>query len=295
MNNGILQGAYDLHTHSGPDCLPRKFDDFEMAQRVIDSGMAGFAIKSHYFCTADRATLTNKIYPKCHAVGTMWLNNSVGGMNPVGVDMAGRAGAKIIGFPTVDTEASITRTFELPPEKRGYWARIIIEMKEEGIELKPVKIFGEDGKPLPVVYDVLDTIAKHNMILATGHTKAEETVELVKAAHERKIERIIATHVSSQSTFHDLDTQKELVKYGAYLEHCTNGVSSGKIPYELMLNQIQTMGPEHCIICTDLGQPKNKYPDEGILDLCNMFLESGMPESDVRKMIVDNPKTLLSA
>lgn len=292
--SSIISGAYDLHVHSAPDCLPRKFDDLEMAQRIIDCGMAGFAIKSHYFCTADRATLVNKLYPQCHAIGMLWMNRSAGGLSPISVEMAARAGTKIVGFPTVDTEASITKTFEMPPEKRGYWSKIIIEMKEEGIELKPIQILDENGRLIPEVYDILDIIAKYDMVLATGHLKPTETPILLKAACERKVNRIIATHVSSTSNFHELEVQKELLKYGAKFEHCTNGVTNGKVPYEVMLNHIQTMGPENCILCTDLGQPKNRYPDEGLLGLCTRFVEeSGMSETDVRKMIVDNPKSLI--
>ena len=50
----LIQGAYDLHVHSAPDVMPRKMDDLEMAQRIVASGMAGYALKSHYFCTASR-------------------------------------------------------------------------------------------------------------------------------------------------------------------------------------------------------------------------------------------------
>lgn len=293
MSDSIISGAYDLHVHSAPDVLPRRFNDIEMAQRIIDSGMAGFAIKSHYFCTADRAKLINELYPKCHAFGMIWLNNSVGGINPFAVELAGRAGTKIVGFPTVDTENSITRTFTLPPEKRGFWARIIVDMKNDGIELKPVQV-SEDGKLLPAVYDVLDIIAKYNMILATGHLSVSDCLLLTKAAHERKVERIICTHVSSAASGYGVEYQKQMLQYGCFMEHTTNGVSSGKVPYEKMVGQIQEIGIEHCVINTDLGQPKNKYPDEGLLDFCTRLVEeTGLSETDVRKAIVDNPKALL--
>jgi len=292
MENSIINGAYDLHVHSAPDVLPRKMDDIEMAQRIIDSGMAGYAIKSHYFGTAERAQLINKMFPGCHALGTMWLNNTVGGINPMAVDIAGRAGTKIIGFPTVDTEYSITRTFQMAPEKRGFWASIIVELKNEGMELKPINIL-QEGKLLPEVYEVLDLIAKYNMILATGHITREETYALIQAAHERKVERIIATHVSSPGNFTEIDKQKELLQYGAYMEHCTNGVTSGKIEYDVMLAQIKAIGPDRVILSTDLGQPNHKYPDEGLLDFCNRLVESGLSENDVRKTIVDNPVALI--
>ena len=72
--SSLIQGAYDLHIHSAPDVLPRKADDLELAQRFLKAGMAGFAIKSHYFCTAERAGLVNKVYPQIHAVGAVTLN-----------------------------------------------------------------------------------------------------------------------------------------------------------------------------------------------------------------------------
>ena len=45
----LIRGGYDLHVHSAPDVLPRKMNDIEMARRIEESGMAGYAIKSHYF------------------------------------------------------------------------------------------------------------------------------------------------------------------------------------------------------------------------------------------------------
>ena len=102
--NALLKDAYDLHVHSAPDLLPRKMDDIEMAQRIIASGMKGYAIKSHYFCTSERAQMIRKLYPRCNAIGTLTLNSSVGGINPMAVEMAGRSGARMVWFPTVDSD-----------------------------------------------------------------------------------------------------------------------------------------------------------------------------------------------
>lgn len=71
-------------------------DDLEMAQRIVACGMAGYAIKSHYFCTAERATLIKTLYPACGAVGTITLNSSVGGINPMAVEMGARGGARLV-------------------------------------------------------------------------------------------------------------------------------------------------------------------------------------------------------
>src|ERR1044071_760092 len=87
--DGLLEGAFDTHIHSAPDVLPRKFNDIELAQRFKARRMAGFVLKSHYICTADRATLVNQIVPEIQAFGAIALNNSVGGLNPLALDIAG--------------------------------------------------------------------------------------------------------------------------------------------------------------------------------------------------------------
>ena len=38
----LIKGAYDLHVHSAPDVLPRKMNDIAMAERIKQSGMAGY-------------------------------------------------------------------------------------------------------------------------------------------------------------------------------------------------------------------------------------------------------------
>ena len=63
----MTPGAFDTHIHSAPDVLPRKFNDLELAQRFKARRMAGFVLKSHYICTADRATLVNATVPEVQA------------------------------------------------------------------------------------------------------------------------------------------------------------------------------------------------------------------------------------
>ena len=129
----LIQGAYDLHVHSAPDVMPRKLDDLEMGQRIADSGMAGYAMKSHYFCTAERAALAKKIHPDCDYIGTVTLNGSVGGINPMAVEMAARAGARLLWFPTCDGAYEQAHTFTGDPNKKlPFWAGIVLEMKKEG-------------------------------------------------------------------------------------------------------------------------------------------------------------------
>src|SRR5690625_3460321 len=121
----LLEGAYDLHVHTGPDVSERKLDDLEMAERLENIGMKGFVIKSHYFSSAERARVVRKVHPNIEAFGALTLNYSVGGLNPHAVEMAAKMGVKNIWMPTFNAKNEIdymmnsTSYTELPP-----WAKV---------------------------------------------------------------------------------------------------------------------------------------------------------------------------
>lgn len=291
----LIRGAYDLHVHSAPDVLPRKLDDLEMAQRVIASGMAGYAMKSHYFCTAERATLSKKLYPECDSIGTITLNGSVGGINPMAVEMAARAGARLVWFPTCDGAYEQAHTFTGDPNKKlPFWASIVLEMKKEGISAPPISILDKDGQLTEDTHKVLDVIARHDLILATGHLSHEETFALVKsAAEEHHVKNMIISHVDFPTTYYEIDEQKKLAEYGAYMEHCYTTYATKKVDFAVTLEMIKAMGPEHVVLSTDLGQSTGIYPDEGLEAFADSLYENGFTAEQVRRMTVYNAGKLL--
>ena len=291
----LIEGAYDLHVHSAPDVLPRKMDDLEMAQRIIKAGMKGYAIKSHYFVTSERASLVHSLYPECDLVGTITLNNSVGGINPAAVEMAARSGARLVWFPTCDGKHEQQCVFDEsnPNKKLPYWAQIVIQMKENGIVSNPLTVLEEDGKLTKNALQVLEIIKKYNIILATAHLSHEETFALVKEAKNIGHEKIIITHADFPTTFYTIEEQKELVSMGAYIEHCYTTWATGKVAFETTVEQIKAIGCDHVVLGTDLGQPNSLYPDEGLLEFANKLVEAGIPEQEVVKMTVRNNVNLL--
>src|SRR5262249_58336594 len=97
-----IQGAYDLQTHVAPDVIERRIDDLDLAKEFLAHGLKGFVLKSHYIPTAERAAVVAKATPGIEAYGAITLNHSVGGLNPVALEIAGRSGNKIVWMPTVD-------------------------------------------------------------------------------------------------------------------------------------------------------------------------------------------------
>src|SRR6202046_5834028 len=87
-----IEGGYDLQVHVAPDVIARRIDDLDLAREFLALGLSGFVLKSHYFPTAERAQVVTKAVPGIHAYGALVLNHSVGGLNPVAVELAGRSG-----------------------------------------------------------------------------------------------------------------------------------------------------------------------------------------------------------
>ena len=89
----LVRGAYDLHVHVAPDAMRGRVTDVQLARRCWDAGLASFVLKSHCVPTAERAAVVNEaLGGEVQALGALALNASVGGMNPLAVEIAAREG-----------------------------------------------------------------------------------------------------------------------------------------------------------------------------------------------------------
>src|SRR5438132_956460 len=191
---GLLEGAFDTHIHSAPDVLPRKFNDLELAQRFKARKMGGFVLKSHYICTADRATLINQIVPEVQAFGAIAMNNSVGGLNALALDIAGRLGTRVCFLPSVDNANELEAIAGQRDEsKLPYWMSIAREMRALGIAGSFLNVT-EEGQVTKATHQCLEIIAKHDMVLASSHIRPSEVLPVVTTAQGLGVKRIVITH-----------------------------------------------------------------------------------------------------
>jgi hypothetical protein len=280
-----LRGAYDLHIHVDPDVVGRIVDDVTLARRFAERGLAGFALKSHYTSTAERASVVNRVVPETRVIGTITLNAAVGGLNPLAVEIAAREGARIVWMPTVDAvnEAGARdREYAHPP----MWVRIQRELRDIGLEPPPVPVLDHDGKPLPALLDVLGVIARHHLVLATGHLGRDEIFAVVDAAEG--IEHIVITHPEFPAQDLSIDDQVALARRGAILERCFTTAHTGKCTWEHLAAGIRATGVEHNLLSTDLGQPANPPVEDGLNLFAERLLELGFTEEEIHTMTVVN-------
>lgn len=289
----LVRGAYDLHVHTGPDLLPRSATDLELAYRCRKRGLAGFVIKSHYVPSAPRAAVVRTLVPDVAALGSIVLNAAAGGINPVAVEIAAREGARVVWMPTFDGVNEMTGHSSLPPgSKPPQWARLQQEMREQGVSSEPVRVVDEQGTILPEVRTVLRLIAKHQLVLATGHLDRNEIFAVVAAARTEGVRDIIITHPEYPAQNLSPDDQLALAQQGAFLERCFVTVHSGKVSWERMFANIRATGPEHSFIASDLGQPDNPPIEDGLALMVDQFLAGGFTEAEIHRMAVINTRRL---
>src|SRR5262245_50543522 len=210
-----LEGAYDLQVHVGPDVIARRIDDIDCAREFLAHGLKGFVLKSHYVQTGERAQVVTKAVPGIRAFGAVTLNHSVGGLNPVAVEVAGRTGCKIVWMPTVDAKNETAGRLDGGSHNLPFWAAMQRELAAEGISPPPLSVVDEAGELTEPARRCLERISKHNMILATGHLGRPEIFALVRAARTMGLNKVVVTHAEFPSQNLTGDEQKELADLGA--------------------------------------------------------------------------------
>ena len=114
----LLKGAFDFRIHAGPEPDgERRTDYLEAGRDAYEAEMAGFVLMKHRQPTALAAYALNRMYPGFHAVGSIVLNTSVGGLNPDAVESSAKLGAKVVWMPTQD--AGISQSSLMPQTPFG--------------------------------------------------------------------------------------------------------------------------------------------------------------------------------
>ena len=289
----LVRGAYDLHVHVAPDVPPRRIDDLTLARRFAELGLAGFGLKSHYTSTAERAQIVSALVPEVDAIGAVALNQAVGGMNPLAVEIAAREGARIVWMPTVDSPAETAgRDEPKPGDNVPQWARLQHELRELGLGVEPVHVTGADGRLLPETRHVLRAIARHGLILATGHLARDDTFAVVDGALEEGVAEIVVTHPEFPCQDFSIEDQVALAERGCLLERCLTTPHSGKTTWEHVFEGVRAVGVERTLFSSDLGNPNYPAVEDGLALWADRLLGGGFGEDEVQEMIVGRSRQL---
>jgi hypothetical protein len=271
-----LAGVIDIHVHCAPDSTPRSIDAIDLARLAAQRGMRGLVLKNHYQPTASLAYIVRKEVPGIEIFGGVDLNLSVGGMNPFAVEhMAATTGGygRFVWMSTFDSEAQVLYSKQARPFVR----------------------VAQNGQLLPETRQVIAVIAKHNLVMATGHTSAEEALLLIREARAQGVKHMVVTHAMLQP-IHMSDAQMvEAAKMGAYIEFVYNGLigSYKESTFQDYARAIRSVGVEHCILSSDMGQPGNPLHPDGLIALFDGLKKEGITQAEIDRMAKENPARVL--
>ena len=267
-----LAGAIDMHAHSDPDGVPRSIDAIDLARLAKSRGMRAIVLKNHYEPTASLAYLVRKEVPGIEVFGGISLDLTVGGVNPAAVEWMTKVKGgygRVVWMPTYDSEHQVTSSGQQRP-----FARV-----------------AKDGRLVPEAVQVISIIAKHNLVLETGHSSPAEALLLIREAKRQGVQNILVTHAMSPLVGMSIPEMQEAAKLGAYLEFVW--VRPGSDAVKKYVPAIRQVGPEFCVLSSDLGQAANPLHPDGLLMLYQYLKSQGFSESEIDQMAKVNPAKLL--
>ncbi len=288
--DAILKGAIDPHVHSGPSIAPRGIDHLELVRELSAAGFAAVVTKDHDYAGVATAELIRKHYPELSTriFSSIVLNNVVGGINPYAVEHTAAMGGKIVWMPTLAAEN------HLRWEKTSSWSHPASTQKMR--PASPVPVLDANKKVLDSVKDVLDVIAKNDMILASGHLHVSETWLVFEEAQRRGVKRLIFTH-PEDIVGASLNDVRGIAAMGAMVEHSLcmflDGSKFKTRTAEDLRHQIDAAGVDNTILCSDLGQVGVFSPLEGFRRGVALCLELGYEDDEIHKMVSTNTARVL--
>jgi hypothetical protein len=274
--NSVLAGTIDIHVHSDPDSRPRSIDALDVAKLSRSKGMRGLVLKNHYDPTGGLAYLVRKEVPGLEVFGGIDLNLTVGGINPAAVahmtEVSGKWG-RFVWMPTFDSENQVRYSKENRPFVR----------------------VSRNGELLPEVKEVVALIAKHGLVLATGHIAPEEALKLLEEARRQGVQHMVVTHAMNDPVLMTVPQMQQAAKIGAFIEFVGGSLASADAPARMdkFADAIRKIGPEFCILSSDLGQKGNALPPDGFAAFISALRTRGFSEQDTNTMSKRNPARLL--
>jgi hypothetical protein len=288
--DNLLVGAIDPHVHSGPSIAARALDHLELVQQASEAGFAAVVTKDHDYSGVMTAALINKHYPnlKTKLYSSIVLNNVVGGFNPYAVEHTAAMGGKVVWLPTLAAEN------HLRWQANAKWVHPASTEK-----MRPaagIPVLNPDRSLRDEVKEVLDIVAKNDMVLASGHLHVSETWLVFEEAKRRGVKRLVLTHPEDIVDASMNDVQG-IAAMGAFVEHSLcmfiEGSKFKTCSAADLRRHIDAAGVDQTVLCSDLGQTGTFSPLEGFRRGIKLCMDLGYNDDAIRKMVSLNAARML--
>ena len=272
----LLRGTIDIHVHSDPDNVPRSVDGIEAAKLARAKGMRGIVLKNHYDPTAGLAFLARKEAAGLEVFGGIDLNLTVGGMNAAAVEhltqVAGGFG-RLVWMSTFDAENQVRYS------------------KED----RPFVSVARNGALTADTKAVISVIARHALVLATGHVSAPEALLLLQEGRRQGVAHMVVTHAMNPPVLMDVGQMQAAARLGAFIEFVGGSLAGADATERInrYADAIKQVGAEFCVLSSDLGQKGNALPPDGFAAFISALAARGVTRQALDRMSKENPARLL--
>lgn len=282
MSRIVLGGAVDLHCHFGPESVVGRkhaVDPFDAARDALALDFKALVLKSHDFPSNGFAYSVSQTVPGIRVYGSVCCDFCIGGLNPGAVEIALRDGAAIVWLPTISSQQDFDN---------GVAA--MLNVPGEGLVL-----LDEAGRLRPEVEEILELVAEHDAILATGHTSRAEHFAIARAYARRG--RVVVTHAMNAGAGPNLSVADcvALAELGCFIELAAATCMAGHGPgVPEMVRAVDAIGARQIVLSTDYGWTEElPRPAIGLHDYVDALWQAGAKEAQLREMACANPARLL--
>ena len=162
-------------------------------------------------------------------------------------------------------------------------------------ENRPFVRVSRNGELIPEVKEVVALIAKHGLVLATGHLSPAEILSLLPEAKRAGVQHMVVTHAMNDPVLMTIPQMQEAAKYGAFIEFLAAllPVPTRRPGWDRFADAIRKIGPEFLHPFLDLGQRGNALPPDGFGEFISAMRARGFSQQQTDLMSKRNPARLL--
>jgi microsomal dipeptidase-like Zn-dependent dipeptidase len=191
---------------------------------------------------------------------------------------------RVVWFPTFDADNHVRRAGTAPAG---------------------IGVVDPRGAVLPAAREVLKVCAAQRLVVHTGHASAEQALALIAAAREEGCDRIVVTHAQFDVVGMTPAHMKKAAAMGAKMELCVLGMLVGpenalefmrhspRVPPAVTAACIKSVGAQHFVLGTDLGQAGNPTPADGLQVFVAALQAEGVSRDQIQTMGREVPGALL--
>ena len=272
-----LAGTIDIHVHSAPDNTPRSVDAIEAATLARARGMRAIVLKNHYDPTGGLAYLVRTQVPGIEVFGGVDLNLTIGRHEPGG-RRTHDEGIRRMGTPRVDVHLRRREPgslLEREPAVRQHVAQRRAAARGQAGDRG-------DREARPG--------ARHRTRFARRSADAAARGPAAgRSAHGRHA-RDEPAGVDGHSA-HAGSGETRARSSSSWRALSTTADAAARV--DRYAAAIRAIGPEFCVLSSDLGQKANALPPDGFAAFLSALEARGLTTQDVDRMSKQNPARLL--